>query len=363
MLLADVGLRYDQTVPLARVYAAYQAKLPPVFKSFQIQPVWRADTPGKGRFREFYQCDVDVVGSSSLSAEVELGAVASECLTRLGFESFNIRINHRVLLRAIVQLADVPETLEAEAITAIDKSDRLGIPGVEAELEKRGVDKQARMSLLSLVGERPSLERIKRHVAGHAPGRQAVEEVEAVLSLSEVTPAARRFAFDVSLARGLDYYTGCIFEAAAPNLAVSLGGGGRYDNLIGMFMNRRAPACGFSLGLERILVAMEEGGLFPESLDHLDLVVAACRQQEQRAAIELAAKLRSADRRVELTLNAMQPGKLRKYADERRIPMAVWLEPGESERASLWTRADGSIQTGLSFDQIILLLTRRAQAV
>ncbi len=233
-LLADIGLRYDQTVPLARVYAAYRGKLPPVFKTYQIQPVWRADTPGKGRFREFYQCDMDVVGSSALLVEVELAAAASACFTRLGFTSFELRINHR-LLRALIELAGISDSQETNAIVAIDKLDKLGISGVEAELEQKGVEKKAREKLLKLVAEDSSLDRIRQRVEGHATGRQAVQEIQTVLELSAVTPAAQRLAFDVRLARGLDYYTGCIFEAMAPDLGVSLGGGGRYDNLIGVY--------------------------------------------------------------------------------------------------------------------------------
>jgi histidyl-tRNA synthetase len=362
MLLADMGLRYDQTVPLARVYAAYRGKLPAVFKSFQIQPVWRADTPGKGRFREFYQCDMDVVGSSALLVEVELGAAASECLTRLGFASFELRINHRGLLCALIELAGISESRETDAIIAIDKLDKLGTSGVEAELEQKGIEKKAREKLLKLVAEEPSLERIRQRVDGHATGRQAVREIQTVLELSAVTPAAQRFTFDVRLARGLDYYTGCIFEAIAPDLGVSLGGGGRYDNLIGMFTNKQTPACGFSLGLERILVVMQERGLFPESLSHLDVVLAASHQDDRSAAVELASKLRRVGNRVELLPNAVQPGKLRKTADTRGVPIAIWLEQGAKDQASLWRKSDGSIESGLSFDRIIQLFDVRTKA-
>jgi histidyl-tRNA synthetase len=362
LLLTDMGLRYDQTVPLARVYAAYQGKLPAVFRCYQIQPVWRADTPGKGRFREFYQCDVDIVGSSALLVEVEVGAAASECLTQLGFDSFTLRLNHRGLLRAIIELANVPDAKETDAIIAIDKMDKVGKEGVDAELEKRGIEIKAREALVGLVGENPSLERIWRHVADHAVGRQAVEAIQAVLELSEVTPAAQRFTFDITLARGLDYYTGCIFEAAVPDLGISLGGGGRYDNLIGMFMNKQVPACGFSLGLERILVVMEERGLFPESLYPIDAVIAAQRDEDRRAVVQLASMLRRAGYRVEVMPHTTQPGKLRKYADERVIASAIWLEQDATGQASIWNKNDGSTQTKIGFDRVNEVLGKRSKA-
>ncbi|HEX2679110.1 MAG TPA: ATP phosphoribosyltransferase regulatory subunit, partial [Polyangiales bacterium] len=253
-LLADLGLRYDLTVPLARVVAEYQGKLPPVFKRYQIQPVWRADTPGKARFREFYQCDVDVVGSTSKVVEAEVLGAAAECLTRLGFRDFKLRINHRGLLRAIVEHAGIDAALETEAIVAIDKLDKIGVEGVERELAGRGVAAESAKQLLTIIAEAGELASLRKVLAGSARGQGAIDEIETVFDFASVTAARPHLTFDVALARGLGYYTGCIFEIAVAGVPGSLGGGGRYDGLIGMFLNKEVPACGLSLGLERILV-------------------------------------------------------------------------------------------------------------
>jgi histidyl-tRNA synthetase len=355
-LLADLGLRYDLTVPLSRVYAAYQAKLPQVFKCYQIQPVWRADTPGKGRYREFYQCDVDVVGTHSRMVEVELASAASQCLIRLGFDQFKIRLNHRGLLRALMESAGVPREQEAEAIAAIDKVDKIGPQGVLNDLSAREIPERARQRVVEMITGATTLDGIAALVEAHELGRNAVADIRQVLSLVQSTPAAAHVQFDLTLARGLEYYTGCIFEVAVADLASSLGGGGRYDNLIGTFLGKPVPACGFSLGLERILVVMQERGLFPERLARVDLTLAAVDDGERSELLQLSHRLRAAGYAVDLRPDTIVPGKLRKYADERSINFAVWLERGSKDKASIWRRADTSVQAGQSFEQIIELV-------
>jgi histidyl-tRNA synthetase len=361
-LLADLGLRYDLTVPLARVYAAYQGKLPAVFKRYQIQPVWRADTPGKGRFREFYQCDVDVVGATSHVVEAEVLGIAAQCLTRLGFPDFKLRINHRGLLRAIVEHAGIAPEREGDAIVAIDKLDKIGRDGVSKELAARGVGEVATQRLLEIVAQSGSLPAIKAALANSARGQQAVAELESVLELASVTAAREHLAFDVSLARGLGYYTGCIFEIAVADLAGSLGGGGRYDGLIGMFLGRDVPACGLSLGLERILVVMEERKLYPASLEHVHALLAPVQDSGLRRALELSQSLRSQGLRIDLLPRAIAPGKLRKLADEQAIPAAVWLEPDATDRASAWRKRDDAQQQNLTATQLAAFLREEPQA-
>ncbi len=356
LMLSDLGLRYDLTVPLARVYAGYRGKLPAVFKCFQMQPVWRADAPGRGRFREFYQCDVDVVGSASRLAEAEVVAAASECLAKLGFRSFGLRLNHRGLLKAIVERAGIPQNNETDAIVAIDKLDKLGTQGVDRELAAKGIDREARAQLLGLVADHPGLDIVQKAVAGSDLGAEAVDDIRSVLELSQVTPAAEHLVFDVGLARGLDYYTGCIFEVAVPGLESSLGGGGRYDDLIGMFLGKPVPACGFSLGLERILVVMDECGLFPSWLRRLDAVVAAAQVEDLREALRVSQVIRAAGFRAELRPKAEKPGKLRKYADEAGVPTAVWLERDAEHGVSMWCKSDGSIRHGLGLDNVLKVL-------
>jgi histidyl-tRNA synthetase len=347
-LLADLGLRYDLTVPLARAYAAHQAELPPVFKRYQIQPVWRADTPGKGRYREFFQCDLDVVGSTSMLVEAEVAGAAVECLSRLGFEEFQLRTNHRGLLRALVEKAGLGPHQEVDAITAIDKLDKVGAEGVEAELRERGVAEGPRQALLGLVaggdGGGATLERVTEFLRGHAAGEKAVAELRQFIELSGDTAAGSRVRFDVSLARGLGYYTGTIFELVSPRFGGSLGGGGRYDGLIGLFLGREVPACGFALGFERLILLMEEAGLFPPNLGALHLVLGATSDAEGAALLRASRALREAGLSVSMSPRPEKPARLRKAAEERGAPFAAWLEGGQFQ---LWQRDGDAMLRGL----------------
>jgi len=363
-MLADVGLRYDLTVPLARVYAAHQGKLPAIFKRYQIQPVWRADTPGKGRFREFYQCDVDVCGSSSLLVEADVLAAAAEALVSLGFDNFELRINHRALLRALVEHAGIDVAKEAEAITAVDKLDKVGAEGVIRELEARGVAPAATQRLLALLSDeqgtvgRVSLDRIAEAMTSHAHGSRAVAELREVFRLSQLTAAGKYLRFDLSLARGLGYYTGCIFEIAVPDLGSSMGGGGRYDGLIGMFLGREVPACGLSLGLERILVVMAERNMYPETLGGADALLAATSAARFDAALSLAQTLREAGLKIDLIPRELAPGKLRKQADDEGVRAAIWVEEDPARGQSVWLRTSGETQHGVASEAIAKLLAR-----
>jgi histidyl-tRNA synthetase len=357
-LLADLGLRYDLTVPLARAYAAHQAELPPVFKRYQIQPVWRADTPGKGRYREFYQCDLDVVGSTSMLVEAEVAGAAVECLTRLGFEDFSLRTNHRGLLKALVERAGLAPHQEVDAITAIDKLDKVGALGVERELAERQVSEASRQALIGLVSGGATLDRVAEFLRGHAAGERAVAELRQFIELSADTAAGARVRFDVSLARGLGYYTGTIFELTSPKFGGSIGGGGRYDGLIGLFLGREVPACGFALGFERVLLLMEEGGLFPPNLGALDLVLGATTDAESGALLRASRELRAAGLAVSMSPRPEKPGKLRKAAEDRGAPFAAWLEAGQLQ---LWQREGDTTQRDLDVPTLIQRLTERAR--
>src|SRR5215510_13746741 len=291
---ADLALRYDLTVPLARVVAQYQSKLPRVFKRYQIQPVWRADRPARGRFREFYQCDVDSLGSTSSAVEAELCVAVSDALMELGFNDFVIRINHRELLSAILRRAGVGAHQESDALIALDKLDKIGPQGVDTELSNRGIEEQARNALLQVflrdASEADGLTRVAEFVAGDETGQRAVANLQTITRLTAQTNAAGKLRFDPSLARGLAYYTGAIMEINVADLAGSLGGGGRYDNLVGMFLGQNIPACGFSLGLERIVVVMTERNMFPATLatTPADVMIASFDASGVGAAIALA---------------------------------------------------------------------------
>lgn len=343
-LLADMGLRYDLTVPLARAYAAHHASLPAVFKRYQIQPVWRADTPSKGRYREFYQCDLDVVGSSSLLVEAEVLGAAAECMQALGLEDYCVRLNHRGLLRSVMQRAGVALELEVAAIVALDKFDKVGAEGVAAELVARGVSEAAGRALLGLVEGGGSLEQLQQFLDGSAEGISALAEVRETLALAEHTAAAGLVRFDLSLARGLSYYTGAIFELQGKSFRGSLGGGGRYNGLIGLFLNREIPACGLALGFERLLLLMEEQGLFPEGLDSLDVLVAGTPGQEGVSLLEMSESLRRAGLAAALHPDLEKPARLRKLAHSRGTRYGFFLE---SSGWSVWSAASDSTQRGL----------------
>lgn len=357
VLLADLGLRYDLTVPLARAYAAHQAVLPAIFKRYQIQPVWRADTPGKGRYREFYQCDVDIVGSTSMLVEAEIAGAAVECLERLGFSEFTFRLNHRGLLRALCERAGLAPEQEVDAITAIDKLDKVGAEGVERELAERQVPEASRRMLIELVAGGATLDRVASFLEGHAAGQQAVSELRAFIELSGQTAAGAYVRFDVSLARGLGYYTGCIFELASPKFGGSLGGGGRYDGLIGLFLGRQVPACGFALGFERLVLLMEEGGLFPADLGALDVIVGSVTDAGAPQLLALCRELRRGGQRVSMLPRPEKPGRLRKSTEERGARFAIWLEDGQFQ---LWQREGDATLRGLDVSGVLGALKERA---
>jgi histidyl-tRNA synthetase len=359
---ADLALRYDLTVPLARVVAQYQNELPKFFKRYQIQPVWRADRPARGRFREFYQCDVDVLGSKSMVVEAELIAAASDALVALGFNDFNIRLNHREVLNGIFEAAGLPSDKHNDFLVALDKLDKIGREGVAREFDERGIllnegNKAAKFLLdLQLIwvekafdvevqvrgdfnaSERSAvnkklLERIGELVSGNVDAESGLRELKTVLELVERNSANGRVEIDPLLARGLSYYTGAIIEIKVPDLAGSLGGGGRYDNLVGMFLGKDVPACGFSLGLERIIVVMSERNMFPAELvsSPADVMVTIWNEDSVGESIALAAELRREGLRVDLYPEPDKMGKQFKYASSRNIPFVAIV--GDDERA------------------------------
>lgn len=326
--LADMALRYDLTVPLARVVANYRDKLPKFFKRYQIQPVWRADRPAHGRFREFYQCDLDAIGSTSPLIEVEIFSVICTVLKRLGFNDFIIRLNHRQLLKELLDACEIQENFHVDALTAIDKLDKIGIEGVEKELKERGIQSSQTNKIIR-VFERLNkkenhiiLEEVEKYLGRKT---QSIANLENLLKLSE-NPHLK---LDVSLARGLSYYTGAIMEVAVQDLSGSLGGGGRYDHLIGMFSKEQIPACGFSLGLERILVVMEERNLLPKEFQTIDVMVTVWNENTISESLKLAEFLRNEGLKVLVYPEAEKLNKQLKYASQIGVPYVCIL--GESE--------------------------------
>ena len=340
---ADLALRYDLTVPLARVVARYRGDLPKFFKRYQIQPVWRADRPARARFREFYQCDIDTVGSSSPLVEVEQIAAVSDVLQTLGFTDFSIRLNHRGVLAGLLESSGIDPARHIDALVALDKRDKIGEEGVLREMVARGIDQDAALRGLRLVqpiGDEdrlPPTEAVRamalRGLDATGAHREALETIEKIARMAESTAAAGHVAFDPSLARGLSYYTGAIMEIAVPDLAGSLGGGGRYDELIGMFLGQPLPACGFSLGLERILVVMAERSMFPAevSCGAVDVLVTFWNEATAAESVALASELRAGGLRVDVYPEADRLGKQFRYASSRNVPFVAVL--GDEERA------------------------------
>jgi histidyl-tRNA synthetase len=386
---ADLALRYDLTVPLARVVAEYRNGLPKFFKRYQIQPVWRADRPARGRFREFYQCDVDALGSRSMVVEAELCSAASEALEQLGFHDFTIRLNHRAVLTGILESAGVQNEKHADALVAIDKLDKIGRDGVTREFETRGIAVAVASRLLDFFEGLTSLDhaadlldvdpskpvlphgavnaavlgRLVEFVGDHELGAQGIDELRRILELSNPNSGGRHLKIDPSLARGLSYYTGAIMEISVADLAGSLGGGGRYDNLVGMFAGQDVPACGFSLGLERIIVVMTERGMFPETLSGApaDVMVTAWNEESLAESVQLAALLRDGGLRVDVYPEADKLGKQFKYAASRGIPVVAILGEAERENGTVSIKEMGSgeqssVSRELAADRIRKLL-------
>ena len=353
---ADLALRYDLTVPLARVVAQYQSELPKFFKRYQIQPVWRADRPARGRFREFYQCDVDVLGSRSMVVEAELIAAASDALVALGFNDFTIRVNHRQVLTGILDQAGVARDQHDDALISLDKMDKAGAEGVAHELAQRGIADGSAVKLMrffeGLAGVQHAVDlidlngaaaghaynadvlgRLVEFIGGHEIGAGGVDDLRQILELSKASGVNQRIKLDPTLARGLAYYTGAIIEMNVADLAGSLGGGGRYDNLVGMFLGKDVPACGFSLGLERIIVVMSEREMFPPQLvsSPADVMVTVWNEDSIAESIALATELRSKGLRVDVYPEADKMGKQFKYASSRGVSFVAIL--GDDERA------------------------------
>ncbi len=360
--LAELGLRYDLTVPLARVVAQYGNSLPRFFKRYQIQPVWRADRPAKGRFREFYQCDVDLTGTTSLLAEAEVMNAVSHALLDLGFTNFTIGLNHRVLLRSMIEAAAIAPNLEGPALIAIDKLDKIGVDGVQEELIQRGIVQESAQRLLGMttstaLADNGSILESLRGQLSQPEAQQALDDLETLLSLTSHAPAGSKIRLAPALARGLSYYTGPIFEVVSTDFSGSLGGGGRYDNLVGMFSNKQVPAVGFSLGLERILLLMEERDLFPALELAAQVMLCILSHTPLPPVVGLASRLRQAGITVDVYPEQSKLGRQISAADSLQIPYVLIIGPDEVKRQTytLKNLATGEQQT-LAEDALIAAL-------
>ena len=342
--ISEKALRYDLTVPFARYVVMHQNDIALPFKRFQIQPVWRADRPQRGRYREFYQCDVDVVGSESLLNEAEFILIYQEALLALGLKDFTIKINNRKILTGIAEIIGKPELI-VDMTVAIDKLDKIGLDGVNKELLERGFineDLETLKPIIELQGSNEEkLSQLKTVLANSETGLKGIQEIEEVFSYVKAFTndqvLSQFVEVDITLARGLNYYTGCIFEVKTNEVAMgSIGGGGRYDDLTGMFGLKGLTGVGVSFGADRIYDVLEELKLYPESNStNTKVLIINFDKSIESFTLPLLASLRQAGIASELYPTAAKLKKQMSYADAKRIPFVLLIGDEEKESGLL----------------------------
>ncbi len=340
-----LALRYDLSVSLSRVMAMHQ-DLPKPFKRYQVAPVWRAERPQKGRYREFFQCDVDTVGAPGMLADAEMLQVTHAVLTRLGFPAFTIKLNNRKILHGLGQFAGVPEDQLGGLYRAIDKLERIGLEGVEKELAARALPAGAvrrLMTLLQLRGESGQvLEGLRERLAPYAAAIEGVGELEEILRhLPAMGVAASAVQVEPSMVRGLEYYTGPIYETVVEKPRIgSLTGGGRYDRLIGLFTGRDLPATGTSIGIERIIDVMAELGMFPPTVGRtvVHALVTVFDPTLLGDSLRVAQQLRGAGLNTEVFLERRPLADQMRYANRRGIPVVLFVGPEELQAGHVKVR-------------------------
>jgi histidyl-tRNA synthetase len=326
---ADLALRYDLTVPLARVVGAYRHKLGAIWKRYQIAPVWRADRPAKGRFREFYQCDIDVVGARGPIADAEVLLAVGDALTTVGLPGFTIRLNSRNVLRGLMEAYDIGPAHQKSTLIGLDKLDKVSLDDVARELEGEGVPADAIARLAADIGDADPAARVRDRLAGSETGAGGLAEVDALLGLVAPGLAGGAITFEPFLARGLDYYTGPVFEVAAPGLNSSIASGGRYDQLVGMFSKDPVPACGGSLGLERIIMLLADQAGGPLGIPQV--LVTVWDEAGRGDALALASTVRATGASVETYAGDGAIGKQLKYASQKAARVALIVGPDERD--------------------------------
>ena len=340
------GLRYDLTVPFARYVVMHQNDIQLPFKRYQIQPVWRADRPQKGRYQEFYQCDVDVVGSNSLMYEAELVNILDEVYTALKI-NVKIHINNRKILSGIADVAGVQDKF-MDMTTSIDKLDKIGEEGVVTELYKRGINRVAADKIMSCL-KITQLDELATVFKDSEIGLKGIEELRSFHNYFDTSPNQNEVVIDITLARGLSYYTGCIFEVKAKDAVMgSMSGGGRYDDLTSTFGLKDVSGVGISFGAERIFDVMEELNLFPEeTAEDIKLIFVAFDQESHQFAFKAACQLRAADIACDIYPAPLKIKKQMKYVNARKIPYAaiVGSEEAASGKVSLKNMETGDQQS------------------
>jgi len=373
-LAPEKGLRYDLTVPFARYVVQHREELAFPFKRFQIQPVWRADRPQKGRYREFYQCDVDVIGSDSLLGELELIQIVEEVYRRLGI-NVCLHINNRKILAGIAEIIGAPEKI-VDITVAIDKLDKIGVDAVNAELVERGLNEEQVKALQPILkgqgdkvqSTKEQLAELRTYLAGSEIGLKGVAEMEEVFELVESQKSKDRSAqsqfsieLDLCLARGLNYYTGAIFEVKALDAQIgSITGGGRYDNLTGIFGLPGVSGVGISFGADRIYDVLTELDLFPkELLTATQVLFATFGDAELKYALKWAKELRARNIAVEVYPEPTKMKKQMGYADDKKIPFVAIVGGNEMETNTVMLKEMSSgVQQQVDLQELVKTLNR-----
>jgi histidyl-tRNA synthetase len=369
--IAEKGLRYDLTVPFARYVVMNRNEITFPFKRYQIQPVWRADRPQKGRYREFYQCDADVVGTDSLICEAEIVMMIKEVFKGLGIEDYSVKINHRAILSGLAELCDAKGLPAGQAgnesslFVAIDKLDKIGEEKVKEELRSRGFSENSLNTLFEILNYKGTtqqkIEFLSNKFSSTPTGQKGVSDFKEVLNLLSGYGATEdHVEFDIALARGLSYYTGCIFEVKINNVSIgSVSGGGRYDNLTGVFGLPGVSGVGFSFGVDRLYDAMEELRLFPQEAEiSSKVLIAHFDPESQRYGLKVLQSLRAKGIASEIYPDPVKIQKQLDYANKKSIPFTIIIGSDEVTSGLL---AFKNMKTGeqqkISIEKIISLLT------
>lgn len=357
---ADLALRYDLTVPLARFFAQYQNQLPRPFRRYQIGPVWRADRPGKGRFREFYQCDVDIIGSQSLLADAEVILALTRSLSCLNLSGYIVRLNSRKVLAGLLEVYGVPEDLKQDTLTALDKLDKVGVVGVVQELGGRGLQETV-VNQISNDLSKKGVE-LRNQINASRTGQKGLEEVDEVISLVAPLLTDGEIEFFPFLARGLDYYTGPIFEIYLKGMTGAIASGGRYDDLIGIFSEGQIPACGGSLGIDRILSTLKADSQSGENVLKPKVFVTIWDRASRAETLRIATEIRNEGVVAEISLGEGEIGNQVRFASERGALYCLFYGPDEQAKkeVTLKNLSTGE-QTSVKREQIATTLKTLTQ--
>jgi len=367
--ISEKGLRYDLTVPFARYVVMNRGELTFPFKRYQIQPVWRADRPQKGRYREFFQCDADVVGTDSLICEAEIVLMIKDVFTSLNIGDYSIKINHRGILSGLAELFGAREN-ESSLFIAIDKLDKIGEEKVREELKSRGFEENSLNTVFEILNYQGTTQQkidfLTSKFSASEKGRKGVTDFKEVLSLLKSYGVAEdHIEFDIALARGLSYYTGCIFEVKIKNVAIgSVSGGGRYDNLTGNFGMPDVSGVGISFGVDRLYDAMEELQLFPkEAQISSTIMIAHFDDETMRYGLKVAHELRQNGIATEIYPDQTKLKKQLDYANKKVIPFVIVIGSDEIKDGQLTIKnMEKGVQEKLSLNEIIKQLKEKAKS-